>query len=90
MILAYVVFTDAWKQCKFGEIAYRVSTSCADKSLPQVEYEDVNAGQGTLNKNLTEKNTLKSGIAFQPGDVLFGKLRPYLKTGFYLISKGLR
>jgi len=41
MILAYVVFTDAWKQCKFGEIAYRVSTSCADKSLPQVEYEDV-------------------------------------------------
>ena len=82
-------FTEDWKQCKFGEIAYRVSTSCADKSLPQVEYEDVNAGQGTLNKNLTEKNTLKSGIAFQPGDVLFGKLRPYLKNWLLPDFKGI-
>ena len=73
-------FTAAWEQRKFSDIAYRVSTSCAEEELPRVEYEDINAGQGTLNKDLSEKESVKSGILFQPGDVLFGKLRPYLKN----------
>lgn len=70
----------SWEQRKFSDIAYRVSTSCAEEELPRVEYEDINAGQGTLNKDLSEKESVKSGILFQPGDVLFGKLRPYLKN----------
>jgi type I restriction enzyme S subunit len=72
--------TISWEQRKFSDIAYRVSTSCAEEELPRVEYEDINAGQGTLNKDLSEKESVKSGILFQPGDVLFGKLRPYLKN----------
>ena len=78
--LRFPEFTDDWEQRKFSDIAYRVSTSCAEEELPRVEYEDINAGQGTLNKDLSEKESVKSGILFQPGDVLFGKLRPYLKN----------
>ena len=73
-------FTGEWEQRKFSAIATRVSTSCGKKGLPRVEYEDINAGQGTLNKDVTMKASSKSGIEFEPGDVLFGKLRPYLKN----------
>lgn len=48
--------------------------------LPRVEYEDINSGQGTLNKNIFEKNSTKQGVLFHENDVLFGKLRPYLKN----------
>ncbi|MDR2519740.1 MAG: restriction endonuclease subunit S [Eubacteriaceae bacterium] len=41
---------------------------------------DFVSGQGQLNKDVYEKNSSKSGIHFEPGDVLFGKLRPYLQN----------
>ncbi|MDD4541004.1 MAG: hypothetical protein PHR78_02400, partial [Eubacteriales bacterium] len=46
------VDTDDWEQRKFYEIVHRstqVSNVC---DLPRVEYEDINSGQGTLNKNI--------------------------------------
>ena len=49
-------------------------------NLPSVEYEDIVSGQGILNKDIREKSNIKSGIRFEPDDVLFGKLRPYLKN----------
>ena len=82
-------FTDAWKQCEFEDIAYRVSVSAAAENLPCVEYEDINAGQGTLNKNLFDKVSSKSGIVFEPGDILFGKLRPYLRNWLLPEFKGV-
>jgi type I restriction enzyme S subunit len=45
--------------------------------MPAVEYEDVEAGRGALATSFTFKEG-KSGIRFEPGDVLYGKLRPYL------------
>jgi type I restriction enzyme S subunit len=45
--------------------------------MPAVEYEDVEAGRGTLAPSFTLKKG-KSGIRFESGDVLYGKLRPYL------------
>lgn len=52
----------------------------SNDELPSVEYEDILSGQGVLNKDVYEKDTPKKGIVFSEGDVLFGKLRPYLKN----------
>ena len=49
-------------------------------SAPCVEYEDIIADQGRLNKDVFQKRSHKTGIKFSAGDVLFGKLRPYLKN----------
>ncbi len=73
-------FTDAWKQRKFEEIAVRSSVICSDANLPRVEYEDIVSGAGRLNKDIYAKQSSKSGIAFHRGDVLYGKLRPYLQN----------
>ena len=73
-------FTDPWEQRKFEEIAVRSSVICADANLPRVEYEDIVSGTGQLNKDIYAKESSKSGIAFHQGDVLYGKLRPYLQN----------
>lgn len=72
-------FADDWEQRKFGKIVERVSTTgTSGKELPSVEYEDVVSEQGLLNKNIYQKETIKTGIRFSGEDVLYGKLRPYL------------
>ena len=78
--LRFAGFTDDWEQHKFSEVANRTSNSCKNIELPRVEYEDINAELGTLNKDLKEKKSTKVGLLFEPEDVLFGKLRPYLKN----------
>ena len=73
-------FTNAWEQRKFGEMANRRSEVSASGNLPRVEYEDIVSGTGTLNKDVFEKQSQKQGIVFHSGDVLYGKLRPYLQN----------
>ena len=72
-------FTDDWEQRKFSDLAQRESTFCASSfGLPGVEYEDVVAGEGRLNKDIRLKEVQKTGIVFDGTQVLYGKLRPYL------------
>lgn len=72
-------FTEDWEQRKLGEIVERVSTTgTSGKGLASVEYEDVVSEQGLLNKNIYQKETIKTGVRFSGEDVLYGKLRPYL------------
>lgn len=61
----------------------------SSSSLPSVEYDDINPGIGTINKELKSKDINKKGICFKSGDVLFGKLRPYLKNWFYASFEGV-
>jgi type I restriction enzyme S subunit len=71
----------SWEQREFAELVSRVSLmSKGAPDLPCVEYEDIVSGQGQLNKDIYEKKSTKNGIRFEPGDVLFGKLRPYLQN----------
>ena len=58
-------------------------------TLPSVEYDDINPGMGTLNKEPKSKGISKRGIYFNPGDVLFGKLRPYLKNWLFACFEGV-
>ena len=73
-------FSDDWEQRKLEEIAMRSSVICSDVNLPRVEYEDIVSGAGRLNKDIYAKQSNKSGLAFHRGDVLYGKLRPYLQN----------
>ena len=79
--IRFAGFTEAWEQRKFEKIAIRSSAmAVCSRSLPGVEYEDIISEQGILNKDIKTKRAVKIGIKFLPGDVLFGKLRPYLKN----------
>ncbi|NLD31575.1 MAG: restriction endonuclease subunit S [Trichococcus flocculiformis] len=74
-------FTDDWEQRKFSDLVTRNSVMAVSSyELPGVEYEDIVSGQGILNKDIREKEHIKNGIRFVPNDILFGKLRPYLKN----------
>ena len=81
--------TSSWEQRKFEEIAVRSSVICSDVTLPRVEYEDIVSGTGRLNKDIYAKQSSKSGIAFHQGDVLYGKLRPYLQNWLLPTFDGL-
>ena len=72
-------FSSAWEQRKFSDFAQRESTFRESSSeYPSVEYEDVVAEEGRLNKDVRQKEVQKTGIVFDGSQVLYGKLRPYL------------
>ena len=82
-------YTDAWELRKFGEVVYRSNLISSSKDLPRLEFEDINSGLGTLNKDISQKLDDRKGLEFNVGDVLFGKLRPYLKNWWYAEFKGI-
>ena len=72
-------YTKDWEQRKFSDIASRESVSRESSyDLPSLEYEDVIAEEGRLNKDISLKENIKKGIVFDGSQVLYGKLRPYL------------
>ena len=87
--ISSLILAIAWEQRKFGSIVYRTNEMSDTDGLPRVEYEDIEAGQGTLNKDLKEKVSTKKGIVFQYGDILYGKLRPYLKNWLFAWFSGI-
>ena len=82
-------FTDAWEQREFGEIANRTTEISTDTCYPCVEYEDIISGRGVLNKDVFKKKIHKAGIVFHSGDILYGKLRPYLHNWYLASFSGL-
>jgi len=72
-------FSHPWEQRKFRDIAIRESVIATSSSeIPSVEYDDVVAEEGILNKDIRQKKSRKTGIVFDGTQVLYGKLRPYL------------
>lgn len=63
-----------------SEMVERISASGQAGMLPGVEFEDIASGEGCFNKNIYQKECHKYGKLFYEGDILFGKLRPYLKN----------
>lgn len=80
----------SWEQRKFQECASRESEFRRSSSdYPSVEYEDVVAEEGRLNKDIYLKEIQKTGIAFDGRQVLYGKLRPYLHNWLSPDFKGV-
>lgn len=73
-------FSGEWKDLPFSEIVERTSSTGKTGSLPGIEFEDIVSGEGCLNKDVYQKDCRKYGKIFREGDILFGKLRPYLKN----------
>ena len=77
--IRFAGFNDTWEQRKFSDFAVRESNSAVSSvDMPCVEYEDIIAEAGQLNKNISLKEVQKKGIIFDASHVLYGKLRPYL------------
>ena len=87
--LRFKGFEGQWIMVKFCDMAHRISTSDISNELPSVEFEDIVAGEGVLNKDIYRKNVIKRGTRFDEHDVLFGKLRPYLKNILFAEFKGV-
>lgn len=75
-------FNSSWESKKFITIVDRISISTTKNELPRIEYEDIISGSGKFNKDINKKISSKQGIEFKSGDVVYGKLRPYLKNWF--------
>jgi type I restriction enzyme, S subunit len=82
-------FEVAWEERTLSCIVSRVSCISNKVGLPRVEYEDIVSGKGELNKNIEQKNSRKIGIEFEIGDVLYGKLRPYLNNWLLPTFQGI-
>ncbi len=57
--------------------------------MPSIEYEDIIPERGILNKVIYNKPLNKKGIQFKENDILFGKLRPYLKNWIFANCEGV-
>ncbi len=82
-------FKGDWVKKKFNQIAARNSSASSKVELPRLEYEDIYSGEGRLNKDIFKKSFKKNGLAFDEGDILFGKLRPYLKNWWLAKFSGI-
>ncbi|EPC57184.1 hypothetical protein Lpp77_00580 [Lacticaseibacillus paracasei subsp. paracasei CNCM I-4270] len=76
-------YSDPWEKRKFKDLVVRVNKTSDDSTIPSVEFEDIISKQGRLNKDVRLKINSKQGIYFEPQDVLFGKLRPYLQNWLF-------
>lgn len=80
---------DAWEQREFSELVNKLSKTSASNSLPKIEFEDIISGEGRLNKDVSTKFDNRKGILFNENNILYGKLRPYLKNWLYTDFKGI-
>lgn len=78
--LRFKGFSDDWELRKFNSLVIRLNKSTNSNKLPKVEFEDIVSGEGRLNKDVSQKFDNRKGIEFLPNDILYGKLRPYLKN----------
>lgn len=82
-------FTGAWEQRKLTEIVNRVNKSSNSDVLPKVEFEDIVSGEGRLNKDISSKLDSRKGTLFESENILYGKLRPYLKNWLFPDFEGV-
>lgn len=76
-------FKGEWEEVSFGNIVRlskkRLDPTTAHKPLPCVELEHIEAGTGRLLGTVGSDEQASIKAKFSPGDILFGKLRPYLR-----------
>ena len=82
--------TPAWKAKLLGDIVsirnQKVMPSNVSADMPCVELEHIGSGNGRLLESSTAGHSTSSKYRFFPGDVLFGRLRSYLRK-FWLADR---
>ncbi|MBC2316243.1 restriction endonuclease subunit S [Listeria booriae] len=87
--MRFTGFQEEWEQRKFGEMVNRLNKTSNSSGLPKVEFEDIISGAGRLNKDISNKFDNRKGVIFHPNNILYGKLRPYLKNWLHPNFKGV-
>lgn len=71
---------DGWVKVRLGEVAFtRSPDGVSPPGEPYVGLEHFDSGDPTLRRWSDTADVTSATTPFEPGDVLFGKLRPYLR-----------
>ena len=73
---------EGWTYKKLGEVATYHKEQGNFHDLPYVGMEHIESGSGKLLGTISSNNVLSSSFKFNKGEVLYGRLRPYLKKVF--------
>ena len=68
-----------WEEKKFGEVCWYNKNNGIHKGTRYVGMEHIEQGTGVLLGTISSDEVLSNTFAFSKGDVLYGRLRPYLK-----------
>ena len=80
--LRFPGFTEPWKTVRLEEVVSLRNSKAVASEAPDlhcIELEHIEQGTGELIGRARAGSTVSLKTEFAPGDVLFGKLRPYLK-----------
>jgi len=81
-----------WKWARLGEIVNRRNETLdptVNISLPFVGLEHIQPGELRLSSYAEETDVKSQKLIFYPGDILYGKLRPYLDKAVVATIKGM-
>lgn len=85
--LRFPEFNDKWEERYISEVisskSKKYNPENSDSNYPSIELESLSQDSGELLSTFDSKNQKSIKNVFNSGDVLFGKLRPYLKK-YYL------
>ena len=70
---------EGWEEKKFGEVCWYNKNNGLHKGTKYVGMEHIEQGTGKLLGTISSDDVLSNTFAFSKGDVLYGRLRPYLK-----------
>jgi type I restriction enzyme S subunit len=84
---------EGWERKEFSEVATlgksKINPKDSTNSYPCIELEHIAQGTGKLLGTVNSTELASSKNIFHKGDILFGKLRPYLKKYFYCDFDGI-
>ena len=87
--LRFPGFTDAWEQRKFNDLVSLRNEVVEQKNYSiDIELENLESNTGRIIGN-TSVRTM-SNTLFKAGDILFGKLRPYLNKWWFSDREGVK
>ena len=70
---------EGWEEKKFGDVCWYNRNNGLHKGTRYIGMEHIEQGTGNLLESISSDDVLSSTFAFKRGDVLYGRLRPYLK-----------
>lgn len=85
------VIPEDWEVKEFSKMAELCKKKFVpnDQNIPCIEMEHINQQSGTINGFINSKLQKSTKNVFQTGDVLFGKLRPYLRKYWHADFDGV-
>src|SRR5579864_4250889 len=81
-----------WQIIPLAELSTPTRPRCEPKLFPKLPFvgmEQVESKTGRLLKTMPAASMKSTAFHFQPGDVLYGRLRPYLNKVLYAGIEGL-